>query len=232
MTIQKIQRAPRAQSKEAYRLWFEFLRRAIAEDKSKVKIDLYREWGNIETYKFDKWWEEIGKKVISLTPSLVEQIDEGKADDVTYLLRVPKSQTSTQIGEQVRKFLMEIGHQPIELSQLRVRLGAEIRPSTYRAYLHTFDQNKKLLEITNGQKPTSRELLKSVRKFYLEREKRYKNNLWKVDKLPSPLAMDLNRSDLDKINVLDSATAINAVSRYLRKANEIIDAVRQGRFPE
>ena len=48
---------PKSQSKEAYRLWFEFLRRAIAEDKSKVKLSVYKEWGDVASYKsFDAWW--------------------------------------------------------------------------------------------------------------------------------------------------------------------------------
>lgn len=79
---------------------------------------------------------------------------------------------------------------------------------------------------------TARELLMAVCEFYLDMEKRYKNNSWKVDKLPSPLSMDLNWSDLNIVNVLDSATAINVASRYLLKANEIIDAMCVGRFPE
>jgi hypothetical protein len=69
-------RSTRSQSKEAYRLWFEFLRRAIAEDKSKVKLDLYKEWGDVESYKFEKWWAEIGQRVIEQRPSVVEEVEE------------------------------------------------------------------------------------------------------------------------------------------------------------
>jgi hypothetical protein len=32
--------------------------------------------------------------------------------------------------------------------------------------------------------------------------------------------------------VLDSTTAISAIARYLRSANDIIDAVKNGKFPE
>jgi len=226
------QRRPRAQSREAYRLWFEFLRRAIAEDKSKVKLDLYKEWGDVENYRFEKWWDQIGSKVIDLRPPTIERVSEGQEDDTSYLLRIPKSMTSTAIGNEVRRFLMELEHQPLQLSKLRVRTGAEIRPSTYRAYIHTYDQQKKLEAKSGGQKVLGRDLLKAVRKFYIDREKRYRNNAWPVDRLPSSLATNINRDDLNDIDPIHSATSINAVSRYLREANKIIEAVRQGRFPD
>lgn len=231
MATQNKPRPPRAQSKEAYRLWFEFLRRAIAEDKSKVRLDLYKEWGDVENYKFDKWWDQIGCKVIDLRPPTIEQVKDGKADDVSYLLRVPKSMTSTQIGNEVRKFLMELGHQPLQLSSLRVRQGAEIRPSTYRAYLHTYDEQLKLVSKSDGQKVTARELLKAVRKFYIKHEQRYKNNVWATDKMPMALTADMDRNNPYDIDPIHSATAINAMNRYSREAKKIIDAVREGQFP-
>lgn len=231
MATQNRPRAPRAQSKEAYRLWFEFLRRAIAEDRSKVRLDLYKEWGDIESYRFDKWWDEIGSKVIVLHPPSIELVKEGEADEQTYLLRVPKAMTSTMIGNEVRAFLMGLGHQPLQLSSLRVRQGAEIRPSTYRAYIHTYDQQKKLEANSNGNKVTARELLKAVRKFYLEREKRYKNNIRAVDKLPSALAANMDRDNPLAVDSIHSQTAINAVNRYLREANKLIESVSQGKFP-
>lgn len=232
MAAQNKQRPPRAQSKEAYRLWFEFLRRAIAEDKSKVRLDLYKDWGDVENYTFRKWWDQIGSKVIDLRPPVITQVKEGKADDVSYLVRVPKSMTSTQIGNEVRKFLIELEHQPLQLSSLRVRQGAEIRPSTYRAYIHTYDEHQKLVAKSDGQRVTARELLVAVRKFYIKHEQRYGNNLWAADKMPSALMADFDKKNPDYSDPIYSATAINAVNRYLREANKLIEAVREGRFPD
>jgi hypothetical protein len=42
----------------------------------------------------------------------------------------------------------------------------------------------------------------------------------------------MNRNDLSDVDVLASAVALNAVNRYLREANKLIDSVRQGKFPE
>jgi hypothetical protein len=127
---------------------------------------------------------------------------------------------------------MELGHQPLRLSSLRVRQGAEIRPSTYRAYLHTYDEQLKLVAKSDGQKVTARELLKAVRKFYIKHEQRYKNNVWATDKMPMALSADMDRNNPYDIDPIHSATAINAVNRYLREAKNIIDAVCEGRFPD
>jgi hypothetical protein len=224
---------PRAQSREAYRLWFEFLRRAIAEDKSKVRLDLYKEWGDVTAYKsFDAWWRDVGSKVINLHPLAIELVTEGKADDQTYLLRVPKTMTSTEIGNEVRQFLIAHGHEPHKGSTLQVTMGKEIRPQTYRAYLHTYDLQRKLEEASGGQVVKRKDLLVAVRKFYLQREQRYKNSVRAADKLPSALVTAMNRNDLNNVDVLASAVALNAVNRYLREANKLIDSVRQGKFPE
>ena len=224
---------PRAQSREAYRLWFEFLRRAIAEDKSKVRLDLYKEWGDVAAYKsFDAWWRDVGSKVINLRPTAIERVTEGKADDQTYLLRVPKTMTSTEIGNEVRQFLIALGHEPQKRSTLRVTLGKEIRPQTYRAYLHTYDLQRKLEGASGGQMVKRRDLLVAVRKFYLQREQKYKNSVRAVDKLPSALVTAMNRNDLNDVDVLASAVALNAVNRYLREANKLIESVRHGKFPK
>jgi len=233
MTTANKPKRPRAQSREAYRLWFEFLRRAIAEDKSRVRLDLYKEWGDVAAYKsFDAWWRDVGSKVINLHPLAIELVAEGKANDQTYLLRVPKSMTSTEIGNEVRQFLIAHGHEPQKGSTLRVTVGKEIRPQTYRAYLHTYDLQRKLEGASGRQMVKRRDLLVAVRKFYLQREQKYKNSVRAVDKLPSALVTAMNRNDLNDVDVLASAVALNAVNRYLREANKLIESVRQGKFPE
>ena len=77
-----------------------------------------------------------------------------------------------------------------------------------------------------------KDLLVAVRKFYLQREQRYKNSVRAADKLPSALVTAMNRNDLNNVDVLASAVALNAANRYLREANKLIDSVRQGKFPE
>jgi hypothetical protein len=223
----------RRQSREAYRLWFEFLRRAIAEDRSKVRFDLYESWGDVSSYRsFPAWWREIGVKVINLNPETVEHVAEGKADASSYLLRVPKTLTSTEIGNEVRKYLMTLGHVPNKTNSLRITEGKEIRPQTYRAYLHTYDQHRKLVLAANGKNVTAKDVLVEVRKFYMNRLTRYVNSVRDVDKIPTPLVDGMNLKDLDAAKWADSATAINAINRYLKCARKLIVSVSNGKFPE
>jgi hypothetical protein len=223
----------RRESREAYRLWWEFLRRAIAEDKGKVRLDLYVEWGDVAAYKsFDAWWREVGVHVIQTKPQSLEHVAEGVADDGCYLVRVPKSLTSTQMGNEVRQYFIALGHVPQKASSLRVTEGKEIRPQTYRAYLHTYDQQRKLVETAVGKAVTAKDVLAAVRRFYIEREKKYKNSVRQVDRLPPALVGAMKRDDISKVDYMDDQVAINTINRYLKNARAIIDAVRVGRFPE
>jgi hypothetical protein len=223
----------RRDSREAFRLWFEFLRRAIAEDKSKVRLDLYAEWGDVTAYKsFDAWWREVGVHLIHTEPQTLEHVAEGVADDGCYLVRVPKTMTSTQMGNEVRKYFIALGHVPQKASSLRVTEGKEIRPVPFRAYLHTYDQQRKLVERADGKKVTAKDVLVAVRKFYLEREEKWKKSGRKVDTIPSSIVDGMDGSNIDEAKWLDSPVAINTINRYLKNARAIIEAVKVGRFPE
>lgn len=224
----------RANSKEAYRLWFEFLKRAIANPNIKVNTKLYKEWGDVTKYSFKKWWAEIGSKVIDLdAQSNVSFAVDSTEEDGSYLIRVPKTLTSTEAANQLRKLLLDSNHvQVVSESKLKVRHGAEIRPTTYRAYIHTYDRYVELTKNTDGKRVGNKELLIAVRKFYIARAKRYKNNLWKVDNLPPNLHTAINFDNLDEVDVLATAQDIATVGRYIKKAHEIMGAVAKGKFPD
>lgn len=230
----KHKRQNRANSKEAYRLWFEFLKRAIDNPSIKVNLRLYKAWGDVANYKFDKWWTEIGSKVIDLdTQSNVSFAVDGKLEDSSYLVRIPKTLTSTEAANQVRQLLLDNNHkQVVSDSKLKVRHGAELRPATYRAYLHTYDRYVELTKLAEGKRVGNKELLIAVRKFYIARSKRYKNNIWKVDYLPANLLTAINFENLEEVDVLATAQSIATVGRYLKQANEIMSNVAKGKFPD
>jgi hypothetical protein len=224
----------RTHSKESYRLWFEFLKRALAHDRASVKMHLYKSWGDVESYKFDKWWTEIGSHVINLDiKSNVEIATDTQADESSYLIRVPKSLNSTQAATQLRLLLTKHGHKPlVEKSNLKINGDNEIRHSVFRAYIHTYDRHRELVLKNDGKKVTNKETLIAVRKFYITRYAKYKNRNRLADNLPMPLYTAMNMDNLDDVHVLDSTTAISAVARYLREAEKIIDAVKKGTFPQ
>ena len=224
----------RTYSKESYRLWFEFLKRAIRQDRKKVKLVLYKNWGDFENLSFKKWWDGIGNTVVNIKES--NQIDFATSiqlDDKNYFIKVPKSLTSTQAATQLRHLLTEHKHKPIlEKKGLSISEGIEIRHSIYRAYLHTYDRHKELVAKKNGEHVTNKETLIAVRKFYLARQEKYKSHNRKVENLPPQLWNALNLDNLEDVDVLASATSIATIGRYLREGNKIIDAVSSGRFPK
>jgi hypothetical protein len=226
--------ATRTHSKESYRLWFQFLKRAIAKDKRSVKMSHYKTWGDVEIYSFNKWWDEIGCKVINLdSNSKLEFATHADSTDSSYLIRVPKSLTSTQASTQLRELLTSSNHKPIvDKQNLRITEGVEIRHSIYRAYLHTYDRHIELVQQSNGERVTNKETLIAVRKFYLTRFEKYKKRNQTVENLPSQLWDALNLDDLDDVDVLATAKSLATIGRYLREANKIIDAVRIGKFPK
>jgi hypothetical protein len=226
-------RQNRANSKEAYRLWFEFLKRAI--DNPNVKVDLkhYKAWGDVANYKFDRWWKEIGSSVIDLNgQSNVSFATDGINEEGSYLVRIPKTLTSTEAANQLRQLLLDSNHKQVVLgSKLKIRNGAEIRPLIYRAYLHTYDRFLELTATSEGKKVTARQVLIAVRKFYIARAIKYKNSNRRIDKLPSNLHTAINLENLDDVDVLASAQATATISRYIKETNKIIENVAKGVFP-
>ena len=226
-------RQNRANSKEAYRLWFEFLKRAIDNPNVKVELKHYKAWGDVSKYKFDKWWKDIGSKVIDLdSQSNVSFATDGTTEEGSYLVRIPKTLTSTEAANQVRQLLLESNHKQVVLeSKLKIRHGAEIRPVTYRTYLNTYDIWLDLTAKSDGKKVTFKQVMIAVRKFYIGRAIKYKNSNRRVDKLPSNLRTAMNEKNLDDVDVLASSQVIATISRYIKETNKIMENVAKGFFP-
>jgi len=226
------QKSPKNESKEAYRLWFEFLKRALAEDKSAVDMKLYSEWGDVESYSFSKWWREIGERITAKPKAEVELLEKGTADDSSYLVRLPKSLTSTQIGDAVRRLLLEIEHQPIKQSRVRLSDGFQVRTEKIRAYLRVYDSQVKLQNLSKEEKVQKKDLLIEVRKAFHKHQERYRHNNFLVDVLPDALFGHFDPKNPDDYDVLRDRQETANVARYLTEAKRIIDAVQIGRFPK
>jgi hypothetical protein len=226
-------RQNRTNSKESYRLWFEFLKRAIDNPNVKVELKHYKAWGDVSKYKFDKWWKEIGSKVIDLdNQSTVSFATDGATEEGSYLVRIPKTLTSTEAANQLRQLLLESNHKQVVLqSKLKIRHGAEIRPLTYRIYLITYDIWLDLTVKSDGKKVTYKQVMIAVRKFYLARAAKHKNSKRRFDKLPSNLQTAMNDKNLDDVDVLASSQVIATISRYVKETHKIMDNVAKGTFP-
>ena len=241
MSTNPLAASRRSESKEAYRLWFQFLKRAIADESANVNQELYASWGDVTAYKFEKWWREVGRGAVESNGSgRIDFATKGqKVQDDQFLIVVPKSLTSTEAGNQLRELLLSIAHKHTpRAATLSITEGVELRLATVRAWLHTYDCNQILLaeQRAGGGKQKAiggRALLAAVRKFYLDHAERYKRSKSKIDRVPFPLFSDGSRlvTEADDINALTDAVAIAAAKRYLKSADAIIASVAVGKFP-
>ena len=226
----------RASGKEAFRLWFEYLKRAYQSPNVHVDSKYYDAWGDVANIKFETWWKTHGGV---LFPRSTVEITKRYLSDAEFIqVKVPMSLTPTEAANQLRDTLIDhykaIGHVSKPQRTYALTTGAEIKVSAFRSYLVTYDAHEKLSEqYTDGVVP-AKELLNEVRKFYLARSYRWRNSKRKVEALPSALAGDfVYDPDTNTITAKDryDSGAIRTVRMYLKKANNLIRAAGSGDFP-
>lgn len=227
----------RNDSKEAYRLWYEFLRRAIQRDAQAVDMSKYAQWGDVANTSFTKWWQQTGWPLVKR--NRVEIVRSGTVvDESCLLISVPKSLTATDAGNIVRKLLLDhyaqAAHKPKRQTGPQLTEGKEIKVRSFRAYLVTYDAYQRLLALqaagkltevgknkTSKLKLPAKLLLDEVRKTYAAKRQRYSKGVVKVDSLPNALA---DTAD-------NYAGALRAISRYAAHAEAIVRNVARGDFP-
>jgi hypothetical protein len=75
-------KTPLSYHREAYRLWFEYLRVAHTDPREEVQEalrrskDFYEPWGDITNAKFDEWWKE--KRLLFAEKYVVRQLAAGE----------------------------------------------------------------------------------------------------------------------------------------------------------
>jgi hypothetical protein len=207
--------------KEAYRLWFEYLRIARRSKDQKVRKALarsakyYDSWGNIDDVKFDRWWKQ--HEHLFEEQFTVRRLSRGQkpTDPTSLIIEVPLTQPKVKLLAQVRDIIRS--NYPSQnprkgrfrpVSQYRLTAGAEPRLvalndtlNVYRVYL----QNKELRGL---------QLLKKIHAFYHGRKR----------KGEVPAHLDFGRLG-------DSITAQRNMRRYIARANRIVLNVAKGEFP-
>jgi hypothetical protein len=99
-------------------------------------------------------------------------------------------------------------------------------------YLHTQEQQRKLVSAVIGKVFAGKDVLLAVRRSFFDRKNEYKNSVREADRLPSALLRVMKRDDIGEVDYMDDQVAINTINRCLKNARQIIEAVRDGRFPE
>ena len=209
----------KSDSKEAYRLWYEFLRRAITYKRDTVNMGRYAAWQDVADKAFDTWWRETGLALLARgRVALVANAD--LPDKNCVLVSVPLSLTPTDAAHHLRKLLLEhykvIRHTPTAEHGIALTEGKEIKVQSFRAYLRTYDAYQQLATAGDGA-VTMTPLLRAVREAYVKKLKRWP----KSDRLPTALA-DTKEN---------YSGALKAIRRYLTNAETIVANVAKGDFP-
>jgi hypothetical protein len=201
----------------------------------------YAEWGDT-SIGFEKWWDTIGKNIITVVSKGVHLADEDTmSDENFYLFAIPKHLTARQTRDQAEhlmaKLIAENGKG--KLAKWQLTESANAHNIAYRAYIHALDCHDKLKSekekagnATVQVKPV--EVLAKLRKYYIDKDKRYKG---KGDSMPMRLAHGGLETDPEKINTKDlkelniATQAVAAVRDYLKKGEATLDRVAKGFFP-
>ncbi len=230
-----------ALSKEPFRLWYEFLKRAKAKGM-KVHKD-YAEWGDT-SIGFDRWWAERGSGLISVVANGVElATDQTKDDENYYLFAIPKhlSPRQTRVeAESLMKRLKEKDGQVKLNTRWRISEGKGLKAESYRGYIHALDCRDKLVKqaISGGKNEKDVKavhVLAELRQYYIKKHERYKG---KGDLMPQRIThgdggyeTDASKIVTDHSDPKVATDSINAVRDYLKKAEATLENVAKGIFP-
>ena len=91
---------------EPYRLWFEYLKSAYADETLEVDQAHYAPWGDVANLTFNQWWRGHWRTLFAVKARKVAVVDGAtEADANSLLLRVPLSGSTEALLKQVRSIL-------------------------------------------------------------------------------------------------------------------------------
>jgi len=215
-----------AARKEAFRLWFEYLKIARLSKDAKVKSALvvsepyYRPWEMDKAEKFDPWWKL--HTHLFEEKFVVREIKAGEAplDPDALLIEVPLTQSPTILTKKVKAII-----QAAFKAHERTERKGKKKPTAYYRLTEgsepKFDAVREMLSVyrdvyLKNPKLKGEKLLDATHRYYLGR----KNKRWaKV-----PMALMYNHED-------EKVRAMRNLRRYIQKAELVVLNVARGQFP-
>jgi hypothetical protein len=214
--------------REAFRLWFEYLKLAHTSADKRIKSALivsepfYSPWQISKANRFDDWWKAHSQLFEERLLVRALKLGEVPSDMNSLVVEIPLTQSPTiltkRVSELIRIAFEERRHdtkksKKAPTAHYKLSEGAEPKLDAVREmltiYRDVYLPNKSL----RGEK-----LLAAAHRFYLGR----KNKRWA--KVPMPLLYDPNSGD-------DTARAMRNLRRYIQKAEKILLNVARGQFP-
>ena len=210
--------------REAYRLWFEYLKVARKSSLASVREALkksgtfYAPWGDISNVKFDHWWKEKG--YLFEDKFVIRRLSAGEkpSNPKSLIVEIPLSRSPTMLIKDVKALIQEAfasqerafrKSKKAPTSAYRLSDGAEPKLLAVRemltVYRDVYLKNKDM---------RGTDLLEKVHAFYLARKRRAK--------VPTPLLYD---------KYGDKSVAMRNMRRYITKAERVMLNVANGQFP-
>ena len=224
--MEKKAQANLADRKEAFRLWFEYLKIARLSKDAKVKSALvvsepyYRPWEMDKAEKFDLWW----KTHLHLFEEkfVVREFKAGEVpmDPDALLVEIPLTQSPTILTRKVKAIIQAA----FEARERTERKGKK-KPSAYYRLTEgsepKFDAVREMLSVyrdvhLKNPQLKGEKLLEATHRYYLGR----KNKKW----ANVPVVLKYSSSG-------DQIRAMRNLRRYIQKAELVVLNVARGQFP-
>jgi len=219
-----------AAKREAYRLWFEYLRVAIKSGDKRIKAALqahkayYVPWEVSADTNYNEWWRTHGHLFEEKHQVRELKAGEERLDADALVVEIPLTESPTILLGRVKTILLAA-------YKKRERLSKKSKKKPSANYRLTEDSEPKLVAVREMltvyrdihlANPTLKgeRLLEAVHRFYKAR----KNKRWA--KVPSSLEYRTEKGQEE-----DLARALRNLRRYLQKAEKIMLNVASGQFP-
>lgn len=240
-----------------YRLWFEFLSAACADQSITVNREHYAAWGCFEQQKFDDWWRKNWRDLFGVRSEKVTEVHgDIKPDGKTLILSLPRSGSTEALIKQVRKILDKRETWKVSASLEQGRFG--LKDGYRKGFLNNLDRTRRYLRVykfwLDHSDKDDQGRLDAAAFDYLEWGRRRRAQLAKQDwTKPRPYidippcyevyvgwlkarksgrrrqSGELTQLDYDAGNVSD---ARRQIKRDIRRARNIASAAARGVFPD
>ena len=212
--------------KEAFRLWFEYLKLAHKSRKVDVKraiensSDFYSDWDMNSDIKFDEWWKSHAHLFEEKYTIRALKAGELPNDPDALIIEVPLTLAPSVLLERIK----DIVHMASEKKERTSKKGKKRASSNFKlsdGAEPKLDAVREMLTVYRDVHLTNprlrgEKLLDACHSFYLGR----KNKRWA--KIPLALMPD---TDGDKVR------AMRNMRRYIQKAEKVLLNVASGEFP-
>ena len=216
--------------REAYRLWFEYLKVALKSDDRRIKAALqatkahYAPWDVSARTNYNEWWRTHAHLFEEKYLVREVKVGEERLAESSLVVEIPLTESPTILLSRVKTILLAA-------FESQEKLSKKSRKKPTANYRLTEDSEPKLVAVREmltvyrdvhlaNPSLKGERLLMAVQNFYLGRKRKQ----WA--KVPTPLIYRTEKGQED-----DLARALRNLRRYIQKAEKIVLNVANGHFP-